>query len=140
MIREVILLFINIFVSFRLKCHVKEHILHVHLKYFEFVCEECGEKFRSKTHLERHLLKHYGVAVKLPCDYCEAWLYTRSALKQHVRGHFENPQKCTVCGKVSLNRMALSKHMRFMHGEHNKKCEICSKQLRTNRELKVISF
>lgn len=53
--------------------------------------------------------------------------------------HVEGPQKCTICGRISTNMKALSKHKKI-HLEGSKerfKCIVCGKGFRDRTKLKV---
>lgn len=53
--------------------------------------------------------------------------------------HLEGPKTCNVCGKVSTNMKALSKHKKI-HLEGSKerfKCVVCNKGFRDRTKLKV---
>lgn len=53
--------------------------------------------------------------------------------------HIEGPQTCTICGRISTNMKALSKHKKI-HLEGSKerfKCIVCGKGFRDRTKLKV---
>lgn len=53
--------------------------------------------------------------------------------------HVEGPQTCTICGRISTNMKALSKHKKI-HLEGSKerfKCIVCGKGFRDRTKLKV---
>lgn len=53
-----------------------------------------------------------------------------------MRKHFDSPQTCKICGKITPNKYALSSH-KSLHNEKKHKCQYCGKVYFKIKLLKV---
>lgn len=115
----------------------------VHLNKYAKICEVCGKSLSSADVFERHMLEHEGKpAPVISCDICGLLLTSKKGLKRHkntihpVGGHQE--YTCSICSKVSSNRQAHDRHVKFSHEMGcNHKCTMCEKAFKKPRALKV---
>lgn len=67
----------------------------------------------------------------------------RENLRAHMKGiHIDGPKTCDICGKISTNMKALKKHKKI-HQEGTKerfKCIVCGKGFRDRTKLKEHSY
>lgn len=61
----------------------------------------------------------------------------RKQLSKHMRKHFDTPQTCKICGKVTPNKYALSSH-KSTHKEGKHKCQFCGKIYLKRKMLEVM--
>lgn len=59
------------------------------------------------------------------------------SLRKHVNRHKDVQMACTLCGKITPNKTALSRHMGYVHSEATHKCGLCDKAFKREIGLKV---
>ncbi|XP_058171949.1 zinc finger protein 616-like [Anopheles ziemanni] len=101
----------------------------------EFVCEYCPEKvqFDRFIHATRHYRDVHMERAYLKCPKCDKKTYTSGEFVTHVETHNDPDRcKCTICGKMTLSKVALKKHMRChqLDLEENNPfpCRLCSRR------------
>lgn len=115
--------------SFKLDVTLRAHMLNIHKRTFEQICEICAKTFKTKQGFRDHLLTHNDtLATRVQCSYCGAWLKNKVSLKTHVRrSHKSSPQKCKFCDKIKPNQAALNSHILVVHTKPSHQCTICDK-------------
>lgn len=109
------------------KYYLQKHIRCIHIKDYDFVCDNCGLGFTQKSNYELHLKIHRGE--KQQCKQCEKFFSNAFSLQRHERIHTgERPYKCRFCDK----RFACSGDRRMhedIHGnEYRHKCKVCNQR------------
>lgn len=126
------------FSSFKLEQTLKMHILKVHKRVEERICDICAKIFKSKEGFQDHMLSHGDTEEpRVQCTQCGTWLKNKGSLKKHIRAHTESPQTCTICHKVKSTRSSLRNHMQVVHSEAIYECTICKKRFRRQLTLTV---
>lgn len=129
-----------LFFFFRLKRYnsLKLHMLEIHLRKFEQVCDQCGKVCQSKGVLRKHKRSHDDVNEKLECPYCPALMRNAYYLKAHIsRIHESGPASCPHCPKISPTPNALVMHIRTMHTFKVHKCHMCERECKSAVALTV---
>ncbi|XP_031629858.1 zinc finger protein 729-like isoform X2 [Contarinia nasturtii] len=123
--------------------NLKKHIRHTHEIDQRVVCDLCGRVSSTIVMHKYHVRSDHEVHERLQCDICKEWYKNKENLRSHMRSiHVEGPQKCTICGRISTNMKALSKHKKI-HLEGSKerfKCIVCGKGFRDRTKLKEHSY
>lgn len=124
------------------------------------ICDICAKVFKSKQSLQTHRQQHFEQdQPKLQCTICGAWYYHQArlidvsliymykfrlkhelSLRKHVNRHKDVQMACTLCGKITPNKTALSRHMGYVHSEATHKCGLCDKAFKREIGLKVFFF
>lgn len=127
-----------VFSSFKLDQTLKTHILRVHERVEERICDICARIFKSKEGFQDHMLSHRETKEpRVQCTQCGIWLKNKGSLNKHVKAHTEKPQTCEICHKVKSTRSALKNHMQIVHGEAIYECTICEKKFKRQLTLTV---
>lgn len=117
---------------------MKLHVLKVHQRIHEQICDVCARVFYTKEGFQHHLLSHQQIEeTKVQCSYCGEWLKNRGSLSKHVKRHTDTPQKCKFCDKVKPNRSALTHHVRLVHRKAAYPCTLCDKTFKRPLALTV---
>ncbi|XP_052896009.1 transcription factor grauzone-like [Anopheles moucheti] len=120
---------------------LRTHMINMHAKRENHICDSCGREFRSRQAFERHVKLHQGleVAEQVQCESCLKWLNSKRALKMHVKlVHMEAGQtfQCDICAQRCPNSRALASHKQRVHVEERFKCEECGKLFKRQLYLK----
>ena len=80
-----------------------DHILAVHEKIKNFICESCLKNFSAKGNLKRQIQTVHKSIIeeKKKCDFCDRTYSTKRSLYVHVNmkhSNAKNPQ-CETCSK-----------------------------------------
>lgn len=123
-----------------MESHVK--IEHQH---FRHICHVCAREFRTLKGLEEHLMVHEGMKTpRVQCELCPSTLRNRHALYIHVASmHNNDPSKtfkCPHCPVVKKSSKNLSNHVYSMHTLKLLKCQLCEREFREAKTLKVSTF
>ncbi|XP_062533946.1 transcription factor grauzone-like [Armigeres subalbatus] len=118
---------------FKTKVHLRRHILAVHEKSFEFICEVCSKGFLKHSELKAHQVYHELTAEqqKKQCPICNKWMKNLRYWRKHMGRHRgEGEYKCEHCDHVSINLLSLKLHVERKHNPKCKKyvCELCNKE------------
>lgn len=128
------------FINFRFKLYnlLKVHILHVHVRKFEQICDQCGKVYVSKAALKKHKRSHDEMSGRVQCTYCSVMMRNEFALSNHIsRIHKSSPANCPHCPKISPNRSALASHILTRHNFKVHKCHMCDRVCKSAMALKV---
>ncbi|XP_049297236.1 transcription factor grauzone-like [Anopheles funestus] len=120
---------------------LRTHMINMHAKRENHICDSCGREFRSRQAFERHVKLHKGLEVseQVQCEMCLKWLNSKRALKMHVKLiHMEAGQtfQCDICAQRCPNSRALASHKQRVHVEERFKCEECGKLFKRQLYLK----
>lgn len=114
--------------SFKSEHILKTHILKVHDRIDQRICDVCAKLFKTKEGFHEHMISHMGIEEpRVQCRYCGAWLKNRGSLNKHIKLHTDSPQECEICHKIKPTRAALNHHKRVVHGDAIHQCTICDK-------------
>lgn len=109
---------------------LKKHLHFAHRPYVGVQCSECDYVGRDSRTLQRHNSVHHMKREKKKCPRCGESCYSMSGHLARCRVHEHH--KCSHCDHVSLNVIAIRKHIR--HNHTNKDlfvCPICSKSIKS---------
>lgn len=127
--------------SFKLEQTLKTHILNVHHRINEQICDICAKIFKSKEGFQDHMLSHMDTEEpRIQCNYCGVWLKNKGSLNKHIKTHTDTPQMCDICHKIKPNRSALNHHKRIVHSEATHHCTICDKTFKRLLALTVTAL
>lgn len=119
------------------------HVKQVHERKFRRVCYICAKDCSTGNALQRHLLEeHSGVEQpRVNCHVCDKSYKNDKGLKSHMMVHEDEGKRfpCPHCSKISPNRRALGTHIVEQHKFKPQKCNLCEKECKTKRELRVSS-
>lgn len=129
-------MFVFVF-SFKSEHIMKMHILKVHERIDQRICDVCAKVFKTKEGFQDHWnTQHLGVdEPRVQCNICGAWLKNRGTLNKHMRIHTDKPQVCDICNKEKPTRTALNHHKRLVHGDALFPCTICDKVFKRQLSL-----
>ena len=117
------------FVQFANKNKISRHMQFVHNDENKPECGICNEPFTHKDNLKVHIKTVHENIRNDKCHICTYAASSKSRLKRHLLFKHEANGKiestCKQCDKVLKGPKSLEKHMRSVHTEHIKKCEIC---------------
>lgn len=126
--------------SFDSKNRLKSHVTVVHEQQDQHVCHICAKQYRSKQSLHLHLKEHSGEP-RSCCQICGRSYKNEQYVRKHIKTVHEKvaqvPMQCPHCSKISPNRKALAKHIRFIHNFTIHKCPLCDKEFKRPVGLKV---
>nr|XP_054752932.1 uncharacterized protein LOC129258727 [Lytechinus pictus] len=91
------------------KSALRTHILGVHSRSRNHLCEVCGKAFRASYHLSQHRKSHRTKTFS--CDLCDFTSDVRMDIFDHQQLHPNNFILCHVCGTVLKSKTALKRHM-----------------------------
>ena len=116
---------------------LRQHI-NVHIQELEgrrFPCTICGASLKTRdilmTHLKDHAHRQEGR--RFTCTVCDKSFFHNSGLHNHTRnvhGAGSQPQKCTMCEKVSKNACSQRQHILRYHSSNVDSrfvCDLCGK-------------
>lgn len=115
------------------------HILKVHERIDQRICDVCAKVFKTKEGFQEHMkTQHMGIEEpRVQCTFCGAWLKNRGTLNKHLKIHTDKPQVCDICHKTKPTRTALNHHKRLVHGDASFNCTICEKSFKRQLSLTV---
>lgn len=96
------------------KSALRTHILGVHSRSRNHLCEVCGKAFRASYHLSQHRKSHRTKTFS--CDLCDFTSDVRMDIFDHQQLHPNKFILCHVCGTVLKSKTALKRHM-MVHSE-----------------------
>lgn len=125
--------------SFKSDHILKMHILKVHERIDQRICDVCAKVFKTKEGFQDHMkTQHMGIEEpRVQCTICGAWLKNRGTLNKHMKIHTDSPQVCDICHKMKPTRTALNHHKRLVHGDASFHCTICKKTFKRQLSLTV---
>ncbi|XP_019539398.2 transcription factor grauzone [Aedes albopictus] len=121
---------------------LKRHILAVHVeKRYDFICELCSRRFATISELRKHKRVHDLTAEQLrkQCPVCNKWLKSVTSWRTHVQSHRDEGEfRCGSCDHVSVNQVALKRHIERMHSGavRSYPCTLCGKEYSRPTTLK----
>ena len=120
----------------------------VHENYKPKKCNLCDRRFATKALLDEHKERSHNPEGIL-CNDCGKIFKSPKLLKRHELWHHKpeqagGPVPCQICGKMSMHKYALQKHI---HRVHKKKiildgdlsgtpCHVCGKSYAEKKSLK----
>ena len=118
----------------------------VHENYKPKKCTQCDRRFSTKALLEEHLMRSHNPEGIL-CNDCGKIFSSPKLLKRHELWH-HNPEQaggpvpCHICGKISMHKYALQKHIARVHrkkeaSDDGTPCHICGKTYAEKKSLKT---
>jgi hypothetical protein len=115
----------------------------VHENYRPKQCEQCDKRFATKSVLDDHMMRAHSEH-EILCNDCGKMFASPSMLRRHELWHHlpdksGGPIPCNVCGKISIHKFALQKHINRVHRKLDKlevTCQICGKSYAERRTLK----
>ena len=118
----------------------------VHENYKPKKCTQCDRRFSTKALLEEHLMRSHN-AEGILCNDCGKIFSSPKLLKRHELWH-HNPEQaggpvpCHICGKISMHKYALQKHIARVHrkkeaSDDGTPCHICGKTYAEKKSLKT---
>ena len=118
----------------------------VHENYKPKKCTQCDRRFSTKALLEEHLMRSHNPEGIL-CNDCGKIFSSPKLLKRHELWH-HNPEQaggpvpCHICGKISMHKYALQKHIARVHrkkepNDDGAPCHICGKTYAEKKSLKT---
>lgn len=121
---------------------MKMHILKVHERIDQRICDVCAKVFKTKEGFQDHMkTQHMGIEEpRVQCTFCGAWLKNRGTLNKHMHIHTDSPEVCDICHKIKPTRTALNHHKRLVHGDASFHCTICKKTFKRQLSLTVCEF
>ncbi|XP_072178579.1 uncharacterized protein [Diadema setosum] len=96
------------------KSSLRTHILGVHGRSRNHLCEVCGKAFRAAHQLSQHRKTHRSKLFS--CELCDFTSDMRTAIFEHQQLHPSKFGLCHVCGTVLKTKTALKRHMK-VHSE-----------------------
>ena len=122
------------YTDLKLRCHMK-----VHQKDKTYHCDKCEFKTHRKDYLDNHIKNRHTAAKYVTCEICGTRLKDNRVVVQLHMKHQHTKQemvKCGECGK-EFTKVALSKHLRRVHGEQKHACHLCSYKTQSSYNLKL---
>ena len=116
----------------------------VHENYKPKKCGNCGKRFSTKSLLEEHIQRFHSPEGIL-CNDCGKIFASQKLLKRHELWHHSpeaagGPTPCHICGKISIHKFALHKHILRVHRKEDslkQNCDICGKSYCDRKTLKM---
>lgn len=104
------------------------------------VCMVCQKEFSTTTNLKNHILTIHEKTFNFVCTFpgCNKKYSVLARLKVHQRTHAQNKDfLCTCCPKAFVTKADLKSHMKFHSDERPFRCPYCEeKAYKTNEHLK----
>ena len=94
--------------------HLEDHVINMHTKKYQFVCEICSQGFFRKNKLQNHMEEEHIRDPKYVCDLCGEKFFGRAKLATH-KHHHHTQHKCLWCEKVYKSKKSLIKHLNSQH-------------------------
>ena len=119
--------------------------LHFHMKYHcklrrgsnLWPCSVCQEKFTCQKDRQLHMETHRN----LPCRDCHKLFFNKRNLREHRAAcTLRSPARqyvCELCGASFVRNSNLRDHLRKVHAPRPSECQVCGKQLKNAKCLKV---
>jgi len=114
-------------VTFKTKANLKVHKKNIH-DAVKVSCDICGFMSSNNASLKRHMKIVHSEEKCVSCDICDASFKGENYLKIHKQNiHNSIKVACELCGFLSSNPSALSKHIKFKHSKNriNLQCDKC---------------
>jgi len=107
-------------------------------------CPYCDKIPKDSAGLSKHIFfahrekrsLHPEIVARFGCEICDEKFFDNARLKHHKNIHHTPSAKCDICNKVCANMGTLNDHMRIQHSGKVAVCEHCSKEFKTNAQLK----
>ena len=100
-------------------------------------CNSCESKFSTHNGLYKHTKYKHSHKKPLHCTECKYMSVEKVALSRHMSIHTgERPHKCNDCSYAASDKSVLRRHMRTHTGEQPYKCDICKKRFTQQNSLK----
>ena len=118
------------------KASLKRHIETVHGNKKSLKCSECDKNtFRDNSDLKQHMERVHKKSIsvqeeKKSCQICATDFLGKIALKRHIKFVHEGkePNSCKICGQVFTRYLGLKRHIEFVHGGKKiLKCSECDR-------------
>ena len=87
------------------KSELKHHVDTVHLKIYNFMCQQCENKFPTMSKLRRHAIKVHEQIIKYECDKCEYAVDEHKVLRRHIWGVHKVSNDRFESNKVESNKV-----------------------------------
>ncbi|KAF5298636.1 hypothetical protein FQR65_LT09732 [Abscondita terminalis] len=111
---------------------LSQHIITVHTKIKDHVCETCGKRFSSQTSMRVHMKSHSDKRL-YPCKLCNYAGRTASAIYVHMSTHANDTCVCEFCSKTFKSTRNLNDHLRRSHTKEKKHQCTCHTGVRPYR-------
>lgn len=113
--------------TFTQKRLLYNHLRNVHIEGRPFVCPTCAKGFKTQHSLNEHMETHNPNREVFPCDMCSKTYQIKGSLINHMRKHKnEYVTKCEVCSQQFVSVKDLKSHLKTKHSE-SFLCTYCGK-------------
>ncbi|XP_060569526.1 zinc finger protein 528-like [Ruditapes philippinarum] len=106
--------------SFECKRHMSQH---EDINLFPYQCPKCERRFKSQKSMLSHERSVHRRVGRLQCKWpgCNRILNDKATFRKHYCIHTgEKPNKCPVCDKGFIQRVALKYHLKTKHNSEEK--------------------
>jgi len=119
------------------KAALKRHMKIVHSEEKSVSCDICNASFKGENYLKIHK-QNVHQSMKVACELCGFLSSNPSALSKHIKFKHSNTRinlQCDKCEFSHWNKYTLQTHIQDKHGEMKYKCNICKYEATSKANL-----
>ncbi|XP_059615291.1 zinc finger protein OZF-like [Phlebotomus argentipes] len=120
--------------QFIAKQNIRQHVVVVHKKTRNFLCNFCGRKCVNRQSLIVHEQTHNENRPRVPCEFCKETFSTKHTLNKHLKlVHAELKQEerfwiCQQCSTITEGRYEYYEHLKTHTDLDRFRCRYCRRE------------
>lgn len=102
-------------------------------------CQFCEKSFSCEYNYKKHMFNHHteNPQSEYFCERCDKYFFGQPELSQHKNLYHNQIYQCKKCQEKFIAKAQLQDHEKNYHGENYFTCEICEKQIKWRKNLRI---